>query len=202
VVYLVPSDRAVRQDYSHRLRFAIRNLQIWYRNELADGTTFSLNKPIVEVVPTPHVAPWYSTNPVGSLSSLWFFFNVIGEAFALTGGQFFDPANIWVFYIDSDPACGQLVGATSGVAVLPANDLRGLAGEQTFRRARPTHPTRPASAVGSAAWAMSSVTPSACHTHQHARMLTLLLRVRVTPCCGWATLRIPRRSSWTRTRRF
>jgi hypothetical protein len=54
---------------------------------------------------------------------------VVADAFGLTGGGFFDPNNIWVFYIDSDPACGQVTGATSGVAVLPANDLRGLAGE-------------------------------------------------------------------------
>jgi hypothetical protein len=43
--------------------------------------------------------------------------------------RFNDPEDVWVFYIDADPACGQGVGGTSGVALLPANDLRGLVGE-------------------------------------------------------------------------
>ena len=129
VVYLVPADGAVRDLYVDRLTKAIEHLQVWYRNELGGSTTFSLHKPVVEVIGTSQVTSWYSTNPAGDNSDLWFFFNVVADAFALTGGSFFDPGNIWVFYIDSDPACGQLVGATSGVAVLPANDLRGLAGE-------------------------------------------------------------------------
>ena len=128
VVYLVPADRVVRQDYVESLTAAIGHLQIWYRNAMGDGTTFSLHKPVVEVIQTSEVTSWYSTNPAGD-SIVWFFNNVVTDAFELTGGAFFDPNNIWVFYVDSDPACGQLVGATSGVAVLPANDLRGLAGE-------------------------------------------------------------------------
>jgi hypothetical protein len=128
IVYLVPADRAVREDYADHLKAAVRHLQIWFRNELGDSTTFSINKPVVEVVQTSQVAAWYSTNPAGEYS-LWFWNNVLADAFALTGGMFLDPNNIWVFYIDSDPGCGQAIGAAAGVALLPANDLRGLAGE-------------------------------------------------------------------------
>ena len=49
--------------------------------------------------------------------------------FDATGGGFDDPDAVWVYYIDADPACGQGVGATNGVALLPANDLRGLVGK-------------------------------------------------------------------------
>lgn len=131
VVYLVPADRVARADYVDRIEAAIRHVQIWTRNEMGDRTTFSLNKRPVEVIQTPHDAAWYKDNPAGDLSefSVWFWWNALGDAFALTGGDFFDPNNTWVFYIDSDPACGQLVGGTSGVALLPANDLRGLADE-------------------------------------------------------------------------
>jgi hypothetical protein len=129
VIYVVPADAPVRDYYADRLRKAAEHLQIWYRNEVGDATTFTLHKPVVEVVQSSQVTSWYSTNPAGDNPDLWFFFNVVADAFALTGGGFFDPDNIWVFYVDSDPACGQQVGATSGVAVLPANDLRGLAGE-------------------------------------------------------------------------
>jgi hypothetical protein len=128
IVYLVPADRVVRDEYVDRLKAAIQHLQIWTRNEMSDGTTFSLKKRVVEVVQTSQVAAWYGTNPAGEFG-LWFWSNVLTEAFALTGASFFDPNNTWVFYIDSDEGCGQAVGATSGVVLLPANDLRGLAGE-------------------------------------------------------------------------
>jgi len=128
VVYLVPADRVVNDEYTDRLKAAVEHLQIWTRNEMSDGTAFRLNKRPVEVLQTSHVATWYSTNPAGEVS-LWFWNNALADAFALTGGSFFDPNNTWAFYIDADPDCGQAVGATSGVALLPANDLRGLAGE-------------------------------------------------------------------------
>jgi hypothetical protein len=128
IVYLVPADRVVRDEYVDRLQAAIQHLRIWTRNEMGDGTTFSPRKRVVEVVQTSQVAAWYGTNPAGEFG-LWFWNNVLTEAFALTGASFFDPNNTWVFYIDSDSGCGQAVGATSGVALLPANDLRGLAGE-------------------------------------------------------------------------
>jgi hypothetical protein len=148
VIYLVPADAVVRPDYTDRLTKAIEHLQIWYRNEMGAATTFTLHKPVVEVVQSAQVTAWYSTNPVGDNPDLWFFFNVVADAFALTGGGFFDPNNIWVFYIDSDPACGQLVGATSGVAVLPANDLRGLAGEPNI----PPCPGQPPDTAGVCRW--------------------------------------------------
>ena len=147
VVVLVPADKPVRADYAVRIESAIKHLQVWYRNELSDGRTFTLRKSAVEVVQTPHAAEWYSTTPNGDFGG-WFFNNVLGDAFAATGGHFDDPNNIWVFYIDADPACRQLVGATNGVAVLPANDLRGLRGEANI----PPCPTEPPDAGRICRW--------------------------------------------------
>jgi hypothetical protein len=107
---------------------AIRDLQHWFYRAMGDGTTFGMAEPIVEVYHTPHPAAWYSEMPHGDYS-VWFWHNVLDDGFAATGGGFFDPMNTWLFYIDADPACDQLTGGTSGVALLPANDLRGLAGE-------------------------------------------------------------------------
>lgn len=53
-----------------------------------------------------------------------------------------------MFYIDSDPACGQLTGAAAGVAVLPANDLRGVAGEENI----PLCAGQPADDAGVCRW--------------------------------------------------
>jgi hypothetical protein len=129
VVYLVPSDRSVNHEYVKRLEAAAEHVQRWTRDQMG-GTTFSLLKRVVEVVQLPQPAEYYSTTPNGDYS-LWFWNNVLRDGFDATGGTFFDPQNIWAFYIDSEPACEQAVGATSGVALLPAHDLRGLAGEPT-----------------------------------------------------------------------
>ena len=133
VVYLVPADVEVRGDYVQNLRAAITNLQAWYGSALGTGETFTLAHPTVLVYQTEHEASWYATNPLpGVDQSLWFWFNATTEGFAATGGSFSDPDDVWIFYIDAVPACGQATGGAASVALLPANDLRGLAGEPTI----------------------------------------------------------------------
>jgi len=131
VVYLVPSDRSARKGFEKSLKRAIESLQIWYRDSLGTGESFSLAKPVVQVYSTAHTAGWYAAQPNGCGYTLYFWCNVTDEGFALTQGMFNDPHNIWLFYIDADPGCGQATGGTSGVALLPANDLRGLSGQTT-----------------------------------------------------------------------
>jgi PKD repeat protein len=132
IIYLIPSDKEFRQDYKDAIENAIKDVQTWYHNQMGNGKTFRLHIPIVEVFHTAHPASWYSTHPTGEYKD-WFWDNVLKDGFKLTGGKFNDPNNIWIFYIDADPACRQLGGAGGGgVALLPANDLRGLVGEQNI----------------------------------------------------------------------
>ena len=129
VVYLVPSDRQASPLYVSTLEKTIRELQLWYQDHTTDAVTFEVSDPVVEVVATPNPAAFYSTNPNGD-AYLWFWNNVLDDAFAATGGTFNDPEHRWLYYIDADGACDQIAGSgTSGVAVLPANDLRGLTGQ-------------------------------------------------------------------------
>jgi hypothetical protein len=129
VIYLVPADKSIRADYQNAIANAISNLQSFYRDQLGSGYTFSLHSPIVEVYQTPHTAAFYSTannsRPGG------FYESVLADGFALTGGGFNDPNNRWVFYVDADLICGQYIGSTSGISLLPANDLRGLTSQPT-----------------------------------------------------------------------
>ncbi len=132
IVYLVPSDREVNEKYRQTLVKATRDLQLWYASQTSDGSTFTVHEEVVDVLHTEHPAEWYSTHIDGD-PSLWFWNNVLADAFPLTGGDFDQEFDIWAYYIDADGACGQIAGSgTSGVAVLPANDLRGLAGEQNI----------------------------------------------------------------------
>ncbi len=126
MIYLVPSDRTFNKIYRRKMERAIRELQAFYGQQLG-GKTFSLHSPVVEVVRTSHPVSWYTTDAPASSFDLRFWESVTGDGFALTHGGFNDPENRWIFYIDADPLCGQAVGGTSGVALLPLNDLRGLA---------------------------------------------------------------------------
>ena len=107
-------------------------LQNFYESQLGIGNKFSLQSPIVEIYQTTHPASYYPTHQSspGSEQAGWFYQNVVSDGFQLTGGGFNDPNNRWIFYIDSDIACTQYIGANSGVAVLASNDLRGLTGQQ------------------------------------------------------------------------
>jgi hypothetical protein len=125
VIYLKPSDRFPNNPMRQGLERSIRDLQAHFHGEL-QGKTFLLPTPIVQLVPTPHPVSWYQNNPSAPFDQR-FFQNVIADAFALTGAIYNDPLNRWIFAIDADPLCGQITGGGAGIAVLPANDLRGNA---------------------------------------------------------------------------
>jgi hypothetical protein len=129
VVYVVPSDRQVNPRYLANLESSVRHLQLWLRDQIPASTSFRIHEPIVEVVKTEHPASYYATNANGDNPDLYYWNNATADALAGAGGSFGDPDNIWMLYVDADPACGQATLASSHVALLPANDLRGLAGD-------------------------------------------------------------------------
>lgn len=132
IVYLVPSDRQVRPDYIEGLEYAAATLRKWYALHTPTAITFTLAEPTVWVVPVPHDARWYADNARPSLVTQ-FWDNVLSDAFPLTGGAFNSRNDVWAYYIDADPACGEFGGSgTSGVLVVSANDLRGVSGEPTL----------------------------------------------------------------------
>jgi hypothetical protein len=131
VVYLVPSDKIIRADYHDAIAKAISDLQVFYRDQVGGGLTYSIHAPAVEIYQTSHPSDYYSTGYNERAGG--FFESVLADGFALAGGGFNDPNNRWLFYVDADLVCGQYTGASSGVALLPANDLRGLTGQPTVR---------------------------------------------------------------------
>jgi hypothetical protein len=131
VVYLVPTDRAVDRVAERNMGRAIAHLRTWFGQQLGTGESFTPADPVVQVVRTAHPAAWYAATPNGD-AALSFWRNATHEAFELTGGAFHDADDVWLYYIDADPACGQVIGGTSSVALLAANDVRGIAGRRTI----------------------------------------------------------------------
>ena len=139
-IYLVPSDRPIRDDYKAAITDAALHLQDFYQKELGNDYAFELNKPIVETYQTPHAAIWYSTyplNPNPPNPDYRYWINATSDGFAATGGGFNDPNNRWIFFLDAEIGCTQPAGGTSGVALLHWGDLRGLTGQSYIAPCQP-----------------------------------------------------------------
>jgi hypothetical protein len=130
-VYLVPADKIEKPEYKMSVANAARHLQLWYKTQLGNGKTFNIREPIVEVYKSSHDENWYSTNAGTDWAGEWkFWFNVVNDAFSLSGGSFQDPNNFWIIYVDALPLCPlQHGGGLNGVAAMGVNDLRGLIGQ-------------------------------------------------------------------------
>lgn len=128
LVYLVPSDREPNPLYIANLEQSLRHFQLWLRDRIPQRTSFLVHDPLVEVVKTAHPAAFYAANAVGADPDNDYWFNATSDALAAVGGSFGDPDDVWLFYLAADPACGQVTGTNSHVALFPENDLRGLAG--------------------------------------------------------------------------
>jgi hypothetical protein len=130
VIYLVPKDRAPRQEYLRAIENTVLDLQSWYYGHL-NGKTFRLNNPIVEVRKTAHNAAWYDKHtPKEKVERKYnTFYNALAEAASL-GAKADDPNYIWLIYIDAPGGTG---AGMRGVAILPEHDLLGLVGKAADR---------------------------------------------------------------------
>ena len=150
IVYLVPTDKVLRNDYRNAITTSTLHLQNFYTSEMGNGLHFTLRSPVVETFQLAHDSAYYKSHQSAPNAPqwLWFWENVLNEAFVLTGGGFNDPNNRWIFHIDADCACGQVIGGNSGVSVMAANDFRGLTGEQNI----PACPAEPPDNSGYFRW--------------------------------------------------
>jgi hypothetical protein len=147
-VYLVPTDKVVKEHYRTAISNAILHLQSFYQSQMGAAynfATFSVHEPVVEVYTTSHTANFY-TNLTGDPFA--FFKAVLSDGFALSGGGFNDPNYRWLYFIDADNACDQIMGGTSGVALLATNDLRGLTREPGLICGATAFPSEPCRWVG------------------------------------------------------
>jgi hypothetical protein len=128
IIYLVPADRAVSETYREAVGFAVRHLQAWLSQELK-GPTFRLAEPLVRVVRSGKASAWFrSTDRHNGYSA--FYRNTVDDLVEAGVARLDDPALRTLVYVDADHACGQSGAGGNGIAVVSANDLRGLAGER------------------------------------------------------------------------
>jgi hypothetical protein len=130
IIYLVSSDREVRDDFRKALEMAAKDLQAWYAKQLG-GPTFRINDPVVEVVKSDKKALWFYSHPNGANQDDWGFNNGLAEAQRLIGAKFHDREYVWAIYSDGPGNKGR---GGSGVTVLPEDDLLGLVGQHPTQK--------------------------------------------------------------------
>jgi len=126
-IYLVPSDRSVSKAYPERISFAARHFQSWLGQRL-NGKTFRLANPTVRIVQSDKAAKWFSSVERHTGYNA-FYRNTLEELMRLGVAELNDPKTRYMVYVDADHACGQSGAGGGGLAVVSANDLRGLSGE-------------------------------------------------------------------------
>ena len=125
VVYVAPSDREFRSDYSEAIANAIVEVQSWYRRE-TEGLTFSLYQATPEFCQMSDSSDFYARYSWDRVS------NGVQHCAPVKHD---DPNYVWVVYADVVPECGplelgysQLGRARRSHTILGRKDLDGLIG--------------------------------------------------------------------------
>lgn len=126
-VYLVPSDRPVKSAYRDAIALAAWDAQRWLAYAL-DGPTFDFGMGPVAIVRSEKPARWFSSAEPGAGFGA-FYRNTAEELKRLGIARTSDATVRTVVYVDADHVCGQSGAAGGALAVVSANDLRGLVGE-------------------------------------------------------------------------
>ena len=130
IIYVVPADRKINRTYVNAIRKAAPILQDWYKQQM-DGKTYRLNHPLIEIVQSDKTAAWFSANN-GSMSGdnefYYFFYNTYTEVSRLLGSEWDLSKYRFTIYVD---AYGQTGAGTTGFAIMPEHDLKGLSGQMT-----------------------------------------------------------------------
>ncbi|MGU3329267.1 hypothetical protein ACLBXB_20240 [Methylobacterium mesophilicum] len=126
-IYLVPSDRSISSIYPSRIAEAAHHFQSWLGKKL-EGRTVRLGHPAVRILRSDKPARWFSA--VDQYRGFDAFYrNALDELTRLGAAKLNDPEARYVVYVDADHACGQSGAGGNGLAVVSANDLRGISGE-------------------------------------------------------------------------
>jgi Domain of unknown function (DUF5011) len=125
VLYVTPQNRTLRSDYYAAVANAPVNIQSWYKNQLG-GKTFSLFHVQPETCQLPQAADYYAVDSWAK---------VMTDVQTCAPVGYDDPVFVWVLYVDIVHACdapGRLGAGTSGVTMLPRQDMDGLVGARYF----------------------------------------------------------------------
>lgn len=100
ILYLVPKDRKFNRKYKKGIEKSIIDFQKWCSHN-AEGYTFYLHKPIVEVLKTKHDAKWYINNPIDKDKMKYFIKNSLADAKSILENEEVFLNFIWIIFVDT-----------------------------------------------------------------------------------------------------
>jgi predicted Zn-dependent protease len=130
VIYLVPTDRTLNQQYTVATGDCITQLSTWYKTTLGSNKTFHVNSQLVETIQSTHAAFWFNANngTSGTDAQYYFYTNTKNEIKALLGTGYDESKYVYLVYVD---AAGTTGAGALGFTAMPENDLEGLTGQMT-----------------------------------------------------------------------
>lgn len=132
VIYLVPSDKSLKQTYVDAAKNCITQLATWYKGALGSGKTFRFNDNfVVETIQSLHNAAWFNANngaSSGSNADFYFYQNTKNDIKALLGSGYDENKYIYLIYVDAQ---GKTGAGALGFTAMPENDLLGLTGQMS-----------------------------------------------------------------------
>ncbi len=149
VVYLVPSDRSVDEEFRTAVEFSSRHVQAWYHEKI--GRTFRLSDSGILVARTNHPSSWYSERNVDDWLHRRFANNVSADGMRLVAGKFHDPHLIYIFAIDALAGKGQMAAwGPGGTVALGRGNIYRMLGRAVTTHDKGTHipPGGPQRAMG------------------------------------------------------
>lgn len=128
VAYLItPTDKSFNPDYYRAVRSAIVDVQSWYKNQMGDNKTFTLNPVIIDTLTGLHPSSWFNSNNGDSLYNgtvAYAFYNTKYELKQLLGSKYDSAHNVYFVFVPADFPDETV---PRGVAAEGLQNLEGLA---------------------------------------------------------------------------
>jgi hypothetical protein len=131
-ILITPTDKNFNPDYYRAARAAMEDLQGWYKKQMGNNKTFTLNPVIVDTLTGLHNSSWFNQNNGDSLynnSVAYGFYNTKYELKQLLGSKFDTVHNVYFAFV---PASFPDETVPRGVAAEGLENLDGLASSYPF----------------------------------------------------------------------
>jgi hypothetical protein len=128
VAYLItPNDRTINPDLYRGAKSALTNLQGWYKAQMGNSKTFTLNPVILDTISAAHDANWFISDHGDSISgNNAYYYNTKCELKQLLGSKYDSAHVVYCAFVDADFKNETI---PRGLAVEGVYSLAGLAGK-------------------------------------------------------------------------
>src|SRR5690348_7193529 len=104
-LFITPPDKTFNPDYYRGARSALTDLQAWYKNQMGNNKTFTLNPVILDTITGLHNSSWFNANNGDSLYNgtvAYGFYNTKYELKQLLGSKYDTAHYDYIAFVQAD----------------------------------------------------------------------------------------------------